>query len=216
MFAKPLIAVLAVLATAPLINAITVTGPSSSKWWVFGTSNQITWTFNQGDPTPVSITITNPSSNSLNGAFSISEFVTVSDESFTVTNVTIKPATGYVVNFVNSQNTSEIYASSSPFEVKAQGSAPYGATVYTVLSLSVSGTVTETFTLVETSYASSATPTPTLTGTAASSVSSTSTAAAAATATLLHKDNSDAASIKGAGTAAFGLMGAVAGVALLL
>ncbi|KAG9040543.1 hypothetical protein FS837_000495, partial [Tulasnella sp. UAMH 9824] len=162
-FAKAL-TLFGLLAVTSIVSAITITGPSSEKYWVFGTSNQITWTYTQGDPTTVSVNIVNQSNEVLNGNFSIGEFVTIADESVTVTDVTLRPGSGYVVNFINPKNNSEIYASSAPFEVKPAGTAPYGATVYTVLSFSVSGDQTKTYTLVETVY-SSASSTPALTGT---------------------------------------------------
>jgi hypothetical protein len=216
-FAKAL-TLFGLLAAPALVSAISISGPSSEKYWVFGTSNQITWGFSQGDPTSVSVTVTNDNSDVLNGKFSISEFVTISDEAYTVTNVTLRPGAGYVVNFINPNNNTEIYASSAPFEVKPAGTAPYGATVYTVLSFSVSGDQTKTYTLVETVY-SSASSTPTLTGSGLVTVSSSSTPGAA-TATLRsgnNNNNSNAAtSLQTVSTLAIGLMGAVAGAALLL
>ncbi|KAI9439412.1 hypothetical protein BJY52DRAFT_1096204, partial [Lactarius psammicola] len=87
-------------------------------------SNTIQWTFNPGDPTPVDIIITNQNNQTLNGDFSIARFVPVSQESFTVTNVTLRPGTGYQVVFINPVNTTDIYANSSNFEVKAPGTSP--------------------------------------------------------------------------------------------
>ena len=43
-------------------------------------------------------------------------------QSFTVTNVTLKPGTGYSVEFVNPANPSQVYATGPSFEVKAAGS----------------------------------------------------------------------------------------------
>ncbi|KAG8909265.1 hypothetical protein FRC00_010420 [Tulasnella sp. 408] len=214
-FAKAL-TLFGLLAAPSIVSAISISGPSSEKYWVFGSSNQITWGYSQGDPTSVSVNIVNPSNDVLNGDFSISEFVTISDESYTVTNVTLRPGTGYVVNFINPKNNSEIYASSAPFEVKPAGTAPYGATVYTVLSFSVSGDQTKTYTLVETVY-SSASSTPALTGTGLVTVTASSTPGAA-TATLRpnNSNNNAASSLQTVSTMAIGLMGALAGAALLL
>ncbi|KIO26366.1 hypothetical protein M407DRAFT_243741 [Tulasnella calospora MUT 4182] len=205
------------LAASSLVSAITISGPSSEKYWVFGTSNQINWGFSQGDPTSVSVTITNQNSDVLNGKFSISEFVTVSDEAYTVTNVTLRPGSGYVVNFINPKNETDIYASSTPFEVKPAGTAPYGATVYTVLSFSVSGDQTKTFTLVETAWSSASSPA--LTGSGLVTVTATSSSTpGAATATLRSGNNNSnaATSLQTISTMAIGLMGALAGAALLL
>ncbi|KAI0319463.1 hypothetical protein OF83DRAFT_1109937 [Amylostereum chailletii] len=103
---------------------ISITGPSSSEYWVQNTSNTITWTFQQGDPNPISIIVTNTQNTTLNGAFSIQEFVDASNQSFTVTNVTLRPGDNYQVVFVNSTNPSQVYANSSDFSVKPAGTAP--------------------------------------------------------------------------------------------
>lgn len=104
--------------------AISITGPSSSDYWVADTSNNITWTFQANDPNPVSIIVTNTDNTTLNGDFSIAEFVNVSTMSFTVTNVTLLPGSNYQVVFVNATNTTQVFANSTNFEVKPNGTAP--------------------------------------------------------------------------------------------
>jgi len=210
---------IALLASAVATSAITITFPASDKYWVYGASNNIYWTYSNGDPSPVSITITNP--GVLSGPFSIAENVQTADQVYTVTNtnVTLSPTTGYVVNFVNSTNPSQVFTSSPSFEVKPAGTAPYGATVFTVVSYSVSGTVTKAVTLVETSLMPAPTPTGTTSGsgTVTSAASTTSSAAAgAATATAITKKPSSASSLQTTSSLALGFMGVVAGVALLL
>ncbi|KAI0300061.1 hypothetical protein B0F90DRAFT_575031 [Multifurca ochricompacta] len=137
----------ALLALALLPSAvfatISITGPSPNQYWVQNTSNTIQWTYNQGDPTPVDIIITNQANQTLNGDFSIARFVPVSQEvwlalllflffffsphallqSFTVTHVTLRVGTGYQVVFVNPVDGSQVYANSSNFEVRTPGSA---------------------------------------------------------------------------------------------
>jgi len=114
---------LALLPSAALAT-ITITSPSSSSYWVQNQSNVIDWTYTQGDPNPVDIIITNGNNQTLNGDFSIARFVQVSDQSFTVTNVTLVVGTGYQVVFVNPTNPAQVYANSSDFEVKASGTTP--------------------------------------------------------------------------------------------
>ncbi|KAH8991892.1 hypothetical protein EDB86DRAFT_1536539 [Lactarius hatsudake] len=106
------------------LATISITGPSASQYWVQNASNMIQWTYNSGDPTPVDIIITNQNNQTLNGDFSIVRFVPVSQESFTVTNVTLRPGTGYQVVFVNPSNATDVYANSTDFEVKASGTPP--------------------------------------------------------------------------------------------
>jgi len=119
-------AVLAALATLPALALATIqiTGPDASDYWVQNTSKTITWSYNKGDPSPISIVILNDDANVLNGGFSISEYVDVSLESFTITNVTLKTGTGYSVEFVNPSNHSDVYATGPKFEVKAAGTPP--------------------------------------------------------------------------------------------
>ncbi|KAH9056610.1 hypothetical protein EDB87DRAFT_1833641 [Lactarius vividus] len=113
-----------VLLPSAAFATISISGPSASQYWVQNTSNTIQWTYNTGDPNPVDIIITNQNNQTLNGDFSIARFVPVSQESFTVTNVTLRPGTGYQVVFVNPVNTTDVYANSSNFEVKASGTPP--------------------------------------------------------------------------------------------
>ncbi|THH05451.1 hypothetical protein EW145_g4781 [Phellinidium pouzarii] len=120
-FPKSVITLLAVASSA---LAITINQPSSSLFWVQNTSNTIAWTFSSTDPNPVDITVTNSNSSFLNGVFSIARNLDVSNGSFTVTNVTLVVASGYVVNFVNSTNQTQIFASSQPFSVMAAGTTP--------------------------------------------------------------------------------------------
>jgi len=115
---------IAALGFAASSLALSITNPSSSDFWVQFTSNVIDWSFSSGDPSPVDITITNSNSSFLNGAFFIARGLAASAGSFTVTNVTLRVADGYTVNFVNSTNGTQIFASSGTFQVKQAGTPP--------------------------------------------------------------------------------------------
>jgi len=119
-------AAFAALAVLPALALATIqiTGPDASDYWVQNTSKTITWTYENGDPTPISILILNDDITLLNGPFSIKEYVDVSLESFTITNVTLKNGTGYSVEFVNPANQTDVYALGPKFEVKASGTPP--------------------------------------------------------------------------------------------
>ncbi|KAF8590007.1 hypothetical protein K439DRAFT_1628225 [Ramaria rubella] len=124
-FSSAIVAFAGLLAVVPsALATITIIGPSPNVFWVQNTSNTITWEFTQGDPNPITITITNPNSTFLNGAFTIADGVDLSNKTFTVTNVTLNVHPGYVVNFVNGSNITQIFASSQPFEVMAAGTPP--------------------------------------------------------------------------------------------
>jgi len=117
-------ALAAALLPATALATISITGPSDTAYWVEFTSNNISWSFTEGDPNPVSIIVTNSNETFLNGEFSIAEFVDLSPKSFTVTNVTLKVADGFQVSFVNPTNHSQVYATSNTFSVKAPGTTP--------------------------------------------------------------------------------------------
>ncbi|KAI0073205.1 hypothetical protein K474DRAFT_1603737, partial [Panus rudis PR-1116 ss-1] len=105
-----------------VVATISITAPSETAYWVQNTSNTINWNYESGDPNPISIIVTNSNNSFLNGAFSIHEFVDLTNGTFTVTNVTLRVADGYTVSFVNPTNASQIYANSSTFSVRAPGS----------------------------------------------------------------------------------------------
>ncbi|KAF9497445.1 hypothetical protein BDN71DRAFT_1467174 [Pleurotus eryngii] len=125
-FTKSLVALLAAGSSA---LAITITSPSQSAYWVQNTSNVIAWTFNSGDTNPIDITVTNSNNSFLNGIFSIARGVDLTNGSFTVTNVTLVAASGYVVNFVNGTNQSQIFASSGEFDVRTSGTNPASVSI---------------------------------------------------------------------------------------
>ncbi|EJF60202.1 hypothetical protein BD309DRAFT_1046369 [Dichomitus squalens] len=105
-------------------NAINILGPSETDFWVQNQTNVITWQFNQGDPSPIDIVVINSNNATLNGAFSIAQFVNISQQTVTVTNVTLRPGDGYLVQFVNTTNHTDVFANSSTFTVKPPGSQP--------------------------------------------------------------------------------------------
>ncbi|KAH9979824.1 hypothetical protein BJV74DRAFT_732618, partial [Russula compacta] len=105
-----------------LTAAITIAGPSASSYWVQDASNLISWTYTQGDPSSVDIIVSNANNQTLNGNFSIARDVPVSQESFTVTNVTLVVGTGYQVIFIDPATNTLVYAQSAQFQVEAAGS----------------------------------------------------------------------------------------------
>lgn len=104
-------------------SAFTINSPSASSYWVQFTSNSIAWTTGGNDPPTVTLQIVNSNASLLNGAFSIAEYVPASKQSYTVTNVTLVVADGYMVQMVNPANGTDVYAHSAPFSVKPNGTA---------------------------------------------------------------------------------------------
>ncbi|KAF9815636.1 hypothetical protein IEO21_04426 [Rhodonia placenta] len=118
---------LAALALALLPAAladITITGPSTSEYWVQDTTNNITWTYTAGSPNPINIIVFNQNNATLNGNFSIASYVNVSQEASCRTNVTLVVGDSYGVRFTSPTNISDIYATSGLFSVRAAGTAP--------------------------------------------------------------------------------------------
>jgi len=109
------------LAASSAANALTITSPSASSYWVQYATNTIAWGSASGDPTSVSIQIINPSNKGFNGPFAIAEYVKVSKLSFDVTNVQLVVADGYEVQFVDPANHTQVLATSAPFSVKVSG-----------------------------------------------------------------------------------------------
>ncbi|KAI0744506.1 hypothetical protein C8Q76DRAFT_2309 [Earliella scabrosa] len=107
-----------------VVNAIDIIGPNENAYWVQNATNTITWQFSEGDPSPISINIVNANNATLNGPFSIARFVNVSDQTFTVTNVTLRPGDGYQVQFVNNTNITQVFAESPTFTVMPPGTEP--------------------------------------------------------------------------------------------
>jgi len=122
MRSSSLIAGLATLVAST--SAFTINSPTSSDYWVQGETNTIAWSAGGSDPPVVSLQIINANRTLLNGAFAIAEYVKASLMSFTVTNVTLVVADGYVVQMVNSTNNTEVFASSGTFSVKPAGTTP--------------------------------------------------------------------------------------------
>jgi len=132
------LALLALLLSSAAL-ALNITSPSTARYWIQFESNTIQWTVGSGDPSPVNIVVTNPNPNILNGAFSIAQNVPVAAETFTVTNVTLIQGDGYVLSFVNPGNQAQVYATSSPFQVKPPGTPPAPTAVSTAAAGSGSG-----------------------------------------------------------------------------
>jgi len=108
---------------------ITIIGPADPQYyWVQFEPNYIFWTYVTGASDTVSIVIRNVNDDSLNGQFSIIENVQTALESFEVTNVTLKVASGYVVEFVNPQNESIPLDLGQSFSVMPFGTPPANIT----------------------------------------------------------------------------------------
>ncbi|KAH7107632.1 hypothetical protein BKA62DRAFT_141124 [Auriculariales sp. MPI-PUGE-AT-0066] len=112
------------LATLALCAYVDILGPDSDSYWIQFTENNITWAWEKGDVENMSIFISHPDSSVLNGNFTIAEYTAADQHQFTVTNVTLRVAKGYIINFYEAKNPSNVLATSVPFEVKPEGTKP--------------------------------------------------------------------------------------------
>ncbi|PBK77723.1 hypothetical protein ARMSODRAFT_4669 [Armillaria solidipes] len=119
-----------VLATASaLFGAVfadlTVTSPSADIWWVAQSTNVIAWSCNDSPYSEFTILITNPDTSVLVSALAIVAIEQNYDCSKVLTQqqVSMPAATGYVLQLANPLNSSQVYAASQPFEIKALGAA---------------------------------------------------------------------------------------------
>ncbi|KAI4528041.1 DRMIP-like protein [Schizophyllum commune] len=127
---------LAALLPAAALADISINFPSGDGYWVANHSNTISWSAASNDPN-VTIIVRNDQNATLNGDYDIAEYVNAASLTYTVTNVTLLPGTGYQVVFVNTSNTTQEYTRSDTFEIK-----PNGTTPATVSSSAPSGTAT--------------------------------------------------------------------------
>ncbi|KAG7452928.1 uncharacterized protein BT62DRAFT_915290 [Guyanagaster necrorhizus] len=102
-----------------------VTAPSSDIWWVAQSTNVIAWTCNDSPYSEFTILITNSDSSILTSALAIVAIEQNYDCSKILTpeQVNMPAATGYTLQLANPLNSSQVYAASDLFEIKALGSA---------------------------------------------------------------------------------------------
>ncbi|KAK7678697.1 hypothetical protein QCA50_018279 [Cerrena zonata] len=102
-----------------------VTAPSSSVWWVAQSINTIAWTCDQSQFQNFTILIANSDPKVLVSPLAIVAVENNFDCSKTITQEqSSQPAaSGYTILLANPLNSSQVYATSEPFEIKALGAA---------------------------------------------------------------------------------------------
>ncbi|RSH87316.1 hypothetical protein EHS25_003225 [Saitozyma podzolica] len=117
-----IISLLALLSTA--LGQLTVTQPSSSLWWVSNSLNTLVWASAQGNTiTQFSVFLSNSDVNVLNNKLALISIQPTYDYSKTISPINVPAAQNYVIQLTDPLNSSSVYASSQPFEIKAAGSA---------------------------------------------------------------------------------------------
>ncbi|WVQ80740.1 hypothetical protein IAT38_002845 [Cryptococcus sp. DSM 104549] len=173
-----IISALASMASA----ALTVTEPSASHWWVAQSLNTLAWSGKE--PTEFSVFLANPDTNVLTSMLALASVVPAYQTSLTINPGDARPATGYTLLLTNTLNSSDVYATSESFEIKAVGSTYPAQTAAVNASATAQGTGSQ----------------------AGSGIASTSAATASASAT--------GGNTSGAGKAVAGPVGVVGAVAL--
>ncbi|KAH9922203.1 uncharacterized protein B0H18DRAFT_879565, partial [Fomitopsis serialis] len=118
--------------------AITILAPSDSEYWVQNQTNTITWDYTPGDPNPIDIVVSNTQNTTLNGNFSIAQYVNLTTQ-VSPTNVTLVTGGNYQVSFVDPANASVVYATSGTFSVDAPGTSAAPSVSPSSVSSSASG-----------------------------------------------------------------------------
>ncbi|OXG36796.1 hypothetical protein J008_00331 [Cryptococcus neoformans] len=101
--------------------ALTITEPSAAHWWVAQSLNTLAW--DGADPTEFSVFLANSDSNVLTSMLALASIVPTYQTSLTINPGDATPATGYTLLITNPLNSSDAYATSGSFEIKAVGSA---------------------------------------------------------------------------------------------
>ncbi|EJD05417.1 uncharacterized protein FOMMEDRAFT_144982 [Fomitiporia mediterranea MF3/22] len=124
MFARTafVLAALAASASAQL-KILSPGGPN--LWWVANSQNVIAWNCKESQVQNFTILLTNSNPNILVAPQAIIAVQQNFDCSRTLTTqqANLQVSTGYKLQFANSINSTQVYAESDEFEVKAQGSA---------------------------------------------------------------------------------------------
>jgi len=134
-------AIFAVIALwVSLVQAqLTITEPSSERWWIAQSQNTLRWTCNTSPYTNWTVLITNPDVTMLSGPLALIAIQYNYDCSKTVIpGEQLKPGTGYNMVFANPFNNTDVFATSQSFEVKAVGST-YPPQITTSEALTATG-----------------------------------------------------------------------------
>ncbi|KAG1811822.1 uncharacterized protein BJ212DRAFT_1373366 [Suillus subaureus] len=104
---------------------LTITSPGTNDWWVASSANTLSWTCSTSPYQNFTILLTNSDASILDAPLAIIAVQQNYDCSETITQQqSAQPAgTGYVVQFASTLNSTDVYAQSQPFEIKALGSS---------------------------------------------------------------------------------------------
>jgi len=133
---------------------LTITNPGGvNLWWVAQSSNTLAWTCDTSPYSNFTVLLANPDKSILEAPLAILAIEYNYDCSKTITQQqSAQPAgTGYTVQLANPFNSTDVYAESQPFEIKA-----LGASYPTSTPAASSGTSTSTGSTAQTTGKSGA------------------------------------------------------------
>ncbi|WWC62027.1 uncharacterized protein I303_104614 [Kwoniella dejecticola CBS 10117] len=119
---KHTVALSALLLSLGVVNAeLKVTQPTADHWWVAQSLNTLAW--DGSSPDQFSVFLSNSDTNVLTSLLALTSVTYAYETSKTINPGGITPATGYTILLTNPLNSSDVYAKSETFEIKAVGSA---------------------------------------------------------------------------------------------
>jgi len=140
MFARQLVILSAAAVT--VYGQLTITSPTPSNWWIAAEAGNLAWTCNTtpGTEQTWTVMLANPSTALLTDTQAIIAEQPNYDCSVLFT-PNFTPGTGYTILFVNPLNSTDVWATSQAFEIKAKGSN-YAATTSSGAGATGSGSAT--------------------------------------------------------------------------
>ncbi|KAI5453205.1 hypothetical protein NCC49_006232 [Naganishia albida] len=119
MFIRPLFLVFLLSLLSNVNAAISVLTPNSQTTWYKNSTVQLIWSSAAGDPNPFRIFL-DSTEGALSGNATLADSVNTDLQQLTILLPQLVDSQGYILHFVNTTNTSQVYASSQPFAI-AQG-----------------------------------------------------------------------------------------------
>ncbi|WVQ67613.1 uncharacterized protein L199_005816 [Kwoniella botswanensis] len=99
---------------------LTVTEPRADHWWVAQSLNTLAW--EGSSPDQFSVFLSNSDTNVLTSILALTSVTYAYDRSKTINPGGVTPSGGYTILLTNPLNSSDVYAKSETFEIKAVGS----------------------------------------------------------------------------------------------
>jgi len=137
--------------TMPLsANALSILAPSSTWWWQTGNSALLAWDCSDTTYSQFSVLAASTNLTQLTAGYVVLVGQQPNDQCTTNIVPNLVVGSGYKILFTNIVNYTDIYATSEPFEVKAQGSAypsgptPHAGASSTTSAASATGNSTHT------------------------------------------------------------------------